>query len=117
MGAERCVSLNRSVKLRTVVVRAVITRESFSGEFLDDFMPKGYGEHEDKMKVAREIRRIVEFKRLNLCVEAYQIPGAFDAIFCRNVPIYFDMISKRKVLERLLRISRFIFHRACRKFA
>lgn len=72
-------------------------------EFLDEFMLKGYAEHEGKMKVAREIRRMVEFKRLNLSDEVYEIPGAFDAIFCRNVLIYFDAISKRKVVERLVR--------------
>lgn len=72
-------------------------------ELLDDFMLKGYAEHEGKMKVAREIRRMVEFKRLNLSDESYEIHGMFDAIFCRNVLIYFDATSKRKVVEKLVR--------------
>ena len=72
-------------------------------EFLDDFMLKGYAEREGKMKVAREIRRMVEFKRLNLSDQSYEIQGMFDAIFCRNVLIYFDATSKRKVVEKLVR--------------
>lgn len=72
-------------------------------DFLGEFMLKGYGEREGKMKVARGIRRIVEFKRLNLGDESYEIRGTFDAIFCRNVLIYFDATSKRKVVEKLTR--------------
>ena len=72
-------------------------------EFLEEFMLKGHGEHEGTMKVAREIRRMAEFKRLNLSDASYEIHGGFDAIFCRNVLIYFDTVSKRNVVEKLVR--------------
>ena len=70
---------------------------------LQEFMRKGYAEYEGKMKVAQEIQQMVEFKRLNLGAESYPVNEAFDAIFCRNVLIYFDAASKSRVVEKLMR--------------
>lgn len=68
---------------------------------LHSFMLKGHSEHEGKIKVAREIRQMVEFKRLNLSDDSYDIEAHFDAIFCRNVLIYFDDASKTRVVNNL----------------
>ena len=54
------------------------------------------------MKVGREIRQMVEFKRLNLSQDPYPTI-AFDLIFCRNVLIYFDLQSKRRVVDSVTR--------------
>lgn len=67
------------------------------------FMLKGHSEHEGKMKVTREVRELVEFRRLNLGENVYPVKEAFDAIFCRNVLIYFDNESKTRVVEKLTR--------------
>jgi chemotaxis protein methyltransferase CheR len=72
-------------------------------DFLQKFMLKGYADHEGKIKVAREIRQMIEFKRLNLGQDSYPLTETFDAIFCRNVLIYFDAASKEKVVEKLIR--------------
>jgi chemotaxis protein methyltransferase CheR len=72
-------------------------------DFLQEYMLKGYAEHEGKMKVVREIRAMVEFKRVNLSEDSYPINETFDAIFCRNVLIYFDTASKARVVEKLIR--------------
>jgi len=72
-------------------------------DLLQRFMLKGYDAHEGKMKVVREIRQMVEFRRLNLGDDVYPVNETFDAIFCRNVLIYFDAISKTKVVEKLTR--------------
>jgi chemotaxis protein methyltransferase CheR len=40
--------------------------------------------------------------RVNLNDEAYDVPGPFDMIFCRNVLIYFDEPCKAKVIKRLV---------------
>jgi chemotaxis protein methyltransferase CheR len=71
--------------------------------YLQEYMLKGYAEHEGKMKVTRDIRAMVEFKRVNLGDESYPINEIFDAIFCRNVLIYFDTASKTRVVEKLVR--------------
>ena len=72
-------------------------------ELLQRFMLRGYAQHEGEMKVAKEIRHMVEFKRLNLGEESYAVGETFDAIFCRNVLIYFDVASKSRVVEKLVR--------------
>jgi CheY-like chemotaxis protein len=45
-----------------------------------NFMQKSRAEREATMEVARQIRRIIAFKRLKID-ETYEIHGAFDAIF------------------------------------
>jgi len=71
-------------------------------EFLRQYMLKGLASQDGKMKVAREIQRLVEFRWLNLNRNPYPVDGQFDAIFCRNVLIYFDAASKNRVVEGLI---------------
>jgi len=55
------------------------------------------------MKAGQEIASLIRFERLNLNDESYPTTGGqFDAIFCRNVLIYFDAQSRAKVIDRLL---------------
>jgi chemotaxis protein methyltransferase CheR len=51
--------------------------------------------------VRDELRDMVTFRALNLRDENWDVHGPFDAIFCRNVLIYFDKPTQRQVLERL----------------
>ena len=53
----------------------------------------------DNVIVDRGVRSLVAFKRLNL-MENWPFNGMFDAIFCRNVMIYFDGPTKAKLIER-----------------
>jgi chemotaxis protein methyltransferase CheR len=70
---------------------------------LHQFMLKGIGSQEGYMKVGREVRQMVTFNRLNLGQGPFPTTPPFDLIFCRNVLIYFDAASKRKVVEHLAR--------------
>lgn len=69
--------------------------------FLKSCMLKGVAEQEGHMKVMPEIQRMVDFQKLNLMQDSYPSGIRFDAIFCRNVLIYFDLVSKNKIVERL----------------
>jgi chemotaxis protein methyltransferase CheR len=69
--------------------------------YLRAYMLEGIGENRGKIKAAPAIR-IVRFLRLNLNDAIYPQIGRFDLIFCRNVLIYFDVESRRRVINKLL---------------
>ena len=46
-----------------------------------------------------EIRSLIAYRQLNLLGQ-WPLKGLFDAIFCRNVMIYFDGPTKAKLVER-----------------
>lgn len=62
-------------------------------------------EHEgsDMIRIPRAAREIISFKLLNL-IEPWPIKGPFDAIFCRNVAIYFDKPTQGTLFDRLGRV-------------
>jgi chemotaxis protein methyltransferase CheR len=53
------------------------------------------------VRVAPELRRTVEFRRLNFMDAEYGILEKVDAIFCRNVIIYFDRPTQERILGKL----------------
>ncbi len=54
------------------------------------------------VRIVPELRRLVRFGRMNLMDASYPVERDFDVIFCRNVLIYFDRDTQRRVLERLV---------------
>lgn len=66
------------------------------------WMLRGIGAAEGTMKAGPEIRSVVRFAGLNLTDEASLPAGPFDLVFCRNVLIYFEPDTRRRVVERLL---------------
>jgi len=71
-------------------------------DLLHSFMLRGIAERQGDMKVRVEIQQMVDFRRLNLDQESELLEGPFDAILCRNVLIYFDTASKRRVVANLV---------------
>jgi len=71
-------------------------------DLLHTFMLRGLADRRGEMKVKVEIQQMVEFRRLNLDQESDCVEGPFDAIFCRNVLIYFDAASKQRVVTSLV---------------
>jgi len=55
----------------------------------------------NKQRVVPELRRLIEFRRLNFMDADYGVQEKIDAIFCRNVIIYFDRPTQERILQRL----------------
>jgi len=53
-------------------------------------------------KVVPEIRKKVQFSRINFMDDTFKVPERFDVIFCRNVLIYFDRPTQEAVVSKLL---------------
>jgi len=56
-----------------------------------------------RVRIVPELRRLIEFRRLNFMDADYCMSEKADAIFCRNVIIYFDRATQEKVLQKLSR--------------
>lgn len=69
---------------------------------LKKFFLKGKGSQEGLARVRPELRKLVSFRQLNLLDSNWPISGQFDAIFCRNVMIYFDKPTQGKILARFV---------------
>ncbi len=61
-------------------------------------------EKEEIYEVKTEIRSMTLFKRLNLSKPPFPMKGPMDAIFIRNVMIYFDNAVKQKLIDEAYRL-------------
>jgi chemotaxis protein methyltransferase CheR len=68
---------------------------------LKAWMLKGTRTQAGWMKAGSEIRSLVRFERINLVDPSYGDVGQFEAIFCRNVLIYFDTPTRNRVVRQL----------------
>ncbi|BEH08816.1 MULTISPECIES: CheR family methyltransferase [Geobacter] len=66
------------------------------------FFLRGEGKNAGYVRVKPELQRLVTFERLNLLDEQWPLAERFDAIFCRNVMIYFDKTTQYQVLKRFV---------------
>ena len=74
--------------------------DKLSPERLNRFFIKGTGTPEGTYTVKPELRRMLSFQRLNLLEPNWAVRGPLDALFCRNVMIYFDKPTQYKILAR-----------------
>jgi chemotaxis protein methyltransferase CheR len=70
-------------------------------DYLRRFCLKGYGEHQGRLLIERNLRSRVLFRYLNLNVALPNL-GQFDIVFLRNVMIYFSDDTKREVVARVI---------------
>jgi chemotaxis protein methyltransferase CheR len=70
------------------------------------FFLLGTGKNAGSARVKESLRHLITFRQLNLLDENWPIRGPFEALFCRNVMIYFDKATQRKILEKFLPLMR-----------
>jgi chemotaxis protein methyltransferase CheR len=66
------------------------------------FFQKGGGQHSGFARVRPELTSRVRFEPLNLISDVWAAKGPFDAVFCRNVMIYFDVETQARILKHLV---------------
>ena len=74
--------------------------QSIAPEILRRYFQKGQGRWQGYVRIKPVIRKMVHFDRFNLLKDT-PASRQFDMIFCRNVMIYFDKITKEKVVTKL----------------
>lgn len=67
------------------------------------FFLRGKGTNNGMVRVKPELRQSIEFMIVNLIRDDWPFSEPFDVVFCRNVMIYFDADTQRRVLERIHR--------------
>ena len=70
------------------------------------FFQKGANAQAGMVRVRPELQRLIAFKRINLLEASWPVQGPLDAIFCRNVMIYFDKPTQYRILQRFLPLLR-----------
>ena len=65
------------------------------------YFRRGSGINGGKVRVIDELRELITFRPLNLLDARYPMKGPFDALFCRNVMIYFDKPTQRDILLKM----------------
>lgn len=78
--------------------------ESLSLDQKKQFFQRGKGANAGNVRVVESLRKLIEFKKINLLDSNWHLQGQFDVIFCRNVMIYFDKSTQIKLLERMVRL-------------
>lgn len=76
--------------------------EKMAPDRVKRFFQRGKGERAGLVRVRPELRQMITFKPLNLLAGNWPISGPFDAIFCRNVMIYFDKPTQSQILDRFV---------------
>ena len=74
--------------------------EKLDPERLRQFFLRGAGEQEGYVRVRPELQKLVSFTRINLLDARWPLTGPFDALFCRNVMIYFDKPTQYGILKK-----------------
>jgi chemotaxis protein methyltransferase CheR len=95
-------------KVLATASRGVYAADSrgLSAERLKTHFLRGKGANSGFIRVKPELARIIDFKPHNLMDVRWSLGDPFDVVFCRNVMIYFDGPTQRKVLERIHRVMK-----------
>lgn len=73
--------------------------EGIGAERRHRWLQRGRGAHAGEFRVHPRLRELVRVRRLNLLGD-WPMRGRFDAILCRNVMIYFDTPTRKRLFER-----------------
>ncbi len=102
-GKLRILATDISTRVLAKAVDGIYPAERFEGLpplQLRKYWLRGEAGWAGSYRAKKELRALIEFRRLNLLDPLPQI-GRFPLIFCRNVMIYFDKLTQQRVVEHL----------------
>ena len=77
--------------------------ERLSPERLQKFFLRGTGAQAGQVRVRPELQKLITYSRVNLLDAAWPtVRGPIDALFCRNVMIYFDKPTQYQILKKFV---------------
>lgn len=76
------------------------------GGRMQKFFLRGKGANAGMARVKPELRQCIDFLIINLIKDDWPFRDPFDVVFCRNVMIYFDGDTQRRVLEKIHRVMK-----------
>jgi chemotaxis protein methyltransferase CheR len=71
-------------------------------QYQERYCLQGTGEYEGHFLIHQDIRRRVHFAQINLLHAGDDVQQCFDIIFLRNVTMYFDPVTRIKVIRAVL---------------
>lgn len=74
--------------------------KSLLGRYFDKSGPRGAAEYTAR----QSLKDMILFRRLNLATPPFPMRGPLDAVFCRNVMIYFDNQVRSRLLNEIYRL-------------
>lgn len=80
--------------------------EKMAPERVRRFFLRGTGKQEGFVRVRPELQKLLRFQRVNLLDSAWPVKAGLDAIFCRNVMIYFDKPTQYGILAKFVPLLR-----------
>lgn len=78
--------------------------DALSDEQKRTWFLRGKDDQNQMVKVKKELASCVHFERLNLIDANWNVPAPFDAIFCRNVLIYFNQRTQQTIINRFAKM-------------
>jgi chemotaxis protein methyltransferase CheR len=102
---------NKALAVATTGVYSMDKVAMIPRPLLARYFERGLGAQDGLARVGPAVRKVIDYRRLNL-LEVDWLGETFDAIFCRNVMIYFDAEVQQRVvamLERHLAPGAYLF--------
>lgn len=97
----------RNVRILATDIDTNMLRTGMNGEYAAaeyERIPQQYRAFatmtQGRMHMAPALQELISFRHLNL-LEAWPMQGLFDVVFCRNVVIYFDKPTQKKLFSRI----------------
>jgi chemotaxis protein methyltransferase CheR len=102
-GNAKLLATDIDTKVLATAQRGVYAADArgLSPQRLQKHMMRGTGANAGFMRVKPELQKMIEFRTFNLMATQWSLGEPFDMVFCRNVMIYFDHETQRKVLEHI----------------